>query len=77
MSLSYGTGGISVEYGSEGKNYLKGFILLGGYRFNIKEIIDIELGVGYERTYEKANVGIFTTDTGQAIALNLGIGYHF
>ena len=78
LSLSYGTGSLSVEGGGvEGRNYLKGFIILGGYRFNIKEIIDIELGVGYERTNEKANVGILTTGTGQAIALNLGIGYHF
>ena len=84
LSLSYGTGGASVSVvGSDGRNFAKGIIILGGYRFNIKQIIDIDLGAGIQIFTEddsKTPVpGSFISAglSGVTIALNLGIGYHF
>ena len=80
LSVSYGTGAASIE-DSEGRNYLKGFIFLAGYRFNIKQIIDIELGAGIQTFTEDsspiANTPFTVTLQSPVIALNLGIGYHF
>lgn len=85
LSLSYGTGALSISsFGTEGYDYIKGVILLGGYRFNIKQVIDIELGAGIEILVESENTmpapGNIITVTGAkgvTFALNLGIGYHF
>jgi hypothetical protein len=84
LSLSYGTGALSISsFGTEGNDYIKGVILLGGYRFNIKQVIDIELGAGIQILAESKNAptpGSFITVTGAegvTFALNLGIGYHF
>ena len=76
-SLSFGTGISSVGSEQAGYDYAKGITLLVGYRFVIKQIIDIDLGIGAEYITEKPSDGFITVTNDWIFAANLGIGYHF
>ena len=76
-SLSFGTGTLSVGSDQTGRDYSKGITLLVGYRFMIKQIVAIDLGVGVEYITEKPSDGFITVTNDWIFALNLGIGYHF
>ncbi len=76
-SLSFGTGTVSIGSDQEGFDYSKGITLLIGYRFMIKQIVDIDLGLGVEYITEYPSSGFFTVTNKWVLAANIGIGYHF
>ena len=82
-SISFGTGTVSIGSDQAGYDYSKGISLLIGYRFMIKQIVDIELGIGVEYITEHPSSGISNTPISitvvndWVIAANLAIGYHF
>ena len=79
-SLSFGTGTLAIGSDLEGYDYSKGISLLIGYRFMIKQIVDIDLGIGVEYiTEHPSSTSSFsiTAVNDWIPALNLGIGYHF
>lgn len=76
-SLSFGTGTISMGSDQEGFDYSKGITLLIGYRFMIKQIVDIDLGLGVEYITEHPTSGSISVVNKWVPAANIGIGYHF